>query len=224
MFRTASYCDKLEYVFDFLPQILDVVKKDLKNEHLKQNKAFLKHYFPGKNPRSLSLEDLIEGYTPWINEKDETFAEWLAARWILRKTELYDLFEERLKQVDPNFDQIDLLEEDFSQTLLDDSQKTYGVLDTLVFSVFNSVVFPDAFFKELKIKAKEEQLHIQEQCERQSEERDLEQLKLKYERQIQRLSDRYEKKLSGMHKKYLRDTEQLKKQLKNVKAESMSST
>lgn len=219
MFRTANYCEKLAYVFDFLPQIIETTKKDLKNEHLKQNKAFLKKYFPGKNPRSLGLEDLIEGYKSWIEEKDEEFAEWLAARWIMRKTELYDLFEERLKQVNPQFDQIEELEEDFSKNLIDQSAQEFSALDTFIFSVFNSVVFPDHFFQDLKQQAEEEQKALLEQEKLELEEQDIHELKSKYEREIKRLTDRYEKKLSGMHKKYIRDTEQLKTQIKKYRQE-----
>ena len=48
MLKETGYQEKIEIVAPWLDEIVETVKKDLKNEHLKVDKAFCKKYFLGK--------------------------------------------------------------------------------------------------------------------------------------------------------------------------------
>ena len=93
------------------------------------------------------------------------------------------------------------------------SEKQFGAAQTYLFSVLNSVVFPDAIFKEMETKARQEQHTVGEEKKRQDEQLSADAMKREHEREVARLTDKYEKKLIGLQKKYVTDVESLKKQV-----------
>lgn len=213
MLKDADYKEKFQLLSPWMVAIIDVVKKDLKNEHLKKDKVFFKKHFPGKQLKSLTSEELSQVYTAVIADGEENLGEFITTRWLLKKTEVYDLFEERLRSVNPKFDEIEELELDFSRELVQESSRSFDPVSTYIFSVMNSVVFPEEAYKELEKTALAFQEEEKGAITREQEERDLEVLQKKHEREISRLVDKYEKKLSGIQKKYLNDTENLKKRI-----------
>ena len=93
MKKNVSYVEKFESLEKFIPSIITDIKKDLKNEHIKDNLVFLKKYFQGKVIKKISLEELISVYAPLLIDKDnEDLAAFVANRWILQNSDVYDLF------------------------------------------------------------------------------------------------------------------------------------
>lgn len=218
MLKNATYKEKFVLLHDWIPSIVEEIKKDLKNEHLKKDWQFAKKYLPGKNIGKVTKEDLVDAYAKALKDSEdaEVLAEYMANRWLLKNTELYSYFEAKLSQINPNFSEIEEINHEQSQDIVNGAIIEYGPLRTYLFSVINSVVFPETVYQELGKKAKAHQEKEIEEHNAQEKNRSLESLKSHYELQIQRLTDKYEKKIIGLQKKYIQDTDSLKKQISNL--------
>lgn len=202
----------------WLASIVESVKKDLKNEHLKNDWQFCKQYLPGKNVSKVTVEEMVDAYGNALenSENAEALAEFISNRWLLKNCELYNYFEANLSRISPNFTELETIDEASSREIVRGAVEQYGAMKTYLFSVINSVVFPKEVYNELGQKAKtDEERRIVEECTL-HEKLSLEELQKDHELQIARLIDKYEKKLTGMQKKYTQDTESLKKQIINL--------
>lgn len=213
MLKEASYKEKLILLQDWLPEILADIKKDLKNDHLMRDLSFCKTYLSGRNPQKASHEELVQAYKRALIESQdaEEIAAFISNRWILKHTDMYQFFAHQLESVNPDFSTIDELDLQFSKELVDQAVAQFGPQLTYLFSTINAVVFPEEIYRQLSKHATENQqkkAHEQQQLEEQVS---LEHLKRTHEQQMARLVDKYEKKLIGLQKKYLTDTENLKK-------------
>lgn len=205
MLKDASYKEKFKLLNDWLPHIFETVKRDVKNDHLKKNPTFLKKYFQLKNINKMTTEDIVKGYDLALqtDENAEEIAEFLANRWMLKNTEVYNFFEEKLRKIYPNFTEITEIDQQNASTLMHEGIQHFGAQRVYLFSVINSVVFPQNILQQLQQKATDERqhpsTHKDENCSLQL--------------QLARITDKYEKKLLGLEKKYLQDIGNYKKQI-----------
>jgi hypothetical protein len=215
MLKDATYKEKFAILNEWLPQIIEQVKKDLKNEHLKKDARFCKEFLGGKHFTKASVEELAAAYEKVIREGEngEAVAEFICSRWLLKNSEIYQYFASALTALYPDFTEIAEIAEKEGIQIAEQSVKEFGALKTYLFSVINSVVFSDSIYKDLEQKARREVKEELERAEEQAVHKSFEDLKSGYEVQISRLTDKYEKKLSGLEKKYHQDTETLKKQI-----------
>lgn len=218
MYKTATYKEKLQDVKEWIPYMIDSIKKDLRNDHLKGDMPFVKKYLASKNIHKVTTEELAEAYEKAIRteENGENLAEFISSRWLLKNSELYHFFEKELSQINPDFSNLDEIAPQQAEKLIESSNREYGPLQTYLFSVLNSVVFPKEIFEKLKGEAKhhqEKQLHDAVQLKDQES---FENMRKEFEREMARLEDKYEKKLTGLQKKYLIDVEGLKKQIASL--------
>jgi hypothetical protein len=215
MLKNATYKEKFVLLKPWHAVIIDAVKKDLKNEHLKQDFQFCKKYLPGKSAQKLTTEELVDVYGVAVEdaESGEALAEFISNRWLLKNSDLYGFFEQKLSEINPNFTEIEELDADQSRKMLSHAVKEFGAARTYLFSVINSVVFPEQVYRELDKQAKDALAHEEKEAQKQAELEAANDSKLNYEQQIARLTDKYEKKLVGMQKKYIQDTDTLKKQV-----------
>jgi hypothetical protein len=218
MYKNASYREKFADLKEWVPFIIESVKKDIKNDHLKKDLYFFKKYFATKNLHKLGTDELADAYYRAIQEEDrgEEIAEFIASRWLLRNSELYELFQRELSRINPEFADLDELDQPQAQSLIELSNREFGAPHTYLFAVLNSVVFPKESFTSLKKQAVQHQETAEQQKQQQDEKQTIDSLKLVFEREIARLTDKYEKKLMGLQKKYLNDTEGLKKQVSQL--------
>lgn len=218
MYKDSSYKEKLIALKEWAPEIVDLIKKDLRNEHLKKDYGFLKKYFPGKAPQKVTPAEMAEAYLTAIEKEEsgEAIAEFMANRWMLQSTDVYGFFESELMKVNPDFDRIETLDEAVAEALLNKAQAKFGALTTYLFSVINSVAFSKGQFSKLLEKARKEKTENKASAEKEAEVKSFEDMKRAFEERMLRLEDKYEKKLDGMQKKYHRDTEMLKKQVANL--------
>jgi hypothetical protein len=214
MLKETGYQEKIELLAFWLEEIVDIIKKDLKAEHLRVDKTFCKKYFFGKNPSHISAKEMAVAYQSDIAAGNVGLAEFIATRWLLRNTDIYGYFETKIKAITPDFEALEELPQELSISLVNESIAQFGAKKTYLFSVFNSVVFSPSLYAQLKAWAEKET--EERRCAHAAEEKaeSLEAMQQKHSREMAALSDRYEKKLSGMQKKYLQDTEALKKQIR----------
>lgn len=218
MLKNSSYKEKFILLKEWMPLIIDSVKKDLKNEHLKRDPSFSRSYFPGKNLSKLTLEELVDAYTKAIadGEKAEELAEFIANRWLLKHSDLYYYFEQELAKIDPNFSEIHDIEQGLATKIMEGAIQQFGTISTYLFCVLNSVVFPEEIYKKLGHDASRKAVEQKEEAVAVKEKLSLEALQRGHEQDLARVIDKYEKKLIGMQKKYLTDVEMLKKQIANL--------
>lgn len=215
MLKDATYKEKCLRLKSWMPQIMETVKKDLKNDHLKKDFRFVKKYLTGKNINKLTTQDFVEAYVSALEQEEnaEEIAEFVTNRWLIKNTELYDYFEKALSEISTDFTQLAEIEPKKSQEIIDRSVVSFGAPRTYVFSIMNSVVFPTEIYEKLDMRAKEAQKKAEHEEAIQQKHIAHESLKQHYEEQIARLTDKYEKKLSGMERKYFQDIDALRKQI-----------
>lgn len=215
MLKNMTHKDKFVLLKKWMPIIVDSVKKDLKNEHLKKDPGFVKRYFPGKNPNKLTAEEVAEAYLDAIEQSEnaEELGEFISNRWLLKHSDLYYYFETELSKISPDFNEIEELDKQKSVEILEGAIHQFGTLPTYLFCVMNSVVFPKEVYDDLSGRAAVSVEQAQAEAAAQAEAKSAEQMQRSYELQIARLTDKYEKKLGGLQKKYAVDVDSLKKQI-----------
>lgn len=218
MLKETTYKEKFSMLSPWMPLIIEEVKRDLKNEHMKSNPVFVRHYFAGKNLSKITLQELVDAYTHAVaNQEDaEDLADYITNRWLLKHADLYMHFEQALMKINPNFSDLDLLDEESSLALMEGAIKEFGAPNTYLFCVLNSVVFPEKVFTLLAKRAEHDHRKSTEEAIEHQEKASIESMQRNYEQQIARLTDKYEKKLAGLQKKYSVDIEALKKQVANL--------
>jgi len=225
MLKETTYKEKFVMLAPWLAAIVDSVKKDLKNEHLKKDLGFVRQYFPGKNYNKLTSEELAAAYAHALanSENGEELAEFISNRWLLKHTDLYHYFEHKLSQINPNFNEIETLDLAAAEKMMEEAITLHGAPRTYLFCVLNSVVFPDEIYKRLNKRALEDIEKVTEQKAAFEEAQSVEKMKQNYEQRIARLTDKYEKKILGLQSMYTKDVESLKKQLANLQRKHHSS-
>ena len=215
MLKNKSNYEKFSMLSPWYEEILSEIKKDLKSDHLKRDVQFFKTYFPSKNINKITVEELVHGYSQALKNKElaENLGEFISNRWLFKHSDMYYYFEENLKALNNDFQELEELDSHFGDQLMKQASQKFGPKMTYIFSIMNSVVFPKATYDLLK-----EQALLETE---QGKESEVQELELKgwhekekfYELQISRLEERYKDKLLGMQKKYERDVEALKKQI-----------
>lgn len=215
MYKNATYKEKFADLQEWIPFLIDVVKKDLRQEHLKKDVYFVKKFLSSKNIHKVTTDELSQAYQKAIQEEEqgEQLAEFITSRWLLQNSELYEFFERQLTQINPDFASLEEIQPNQAQSLIKASVDQFGAPYTYIFSVLNSVVFPEESFRQLKTQAQQHQEKETVEAKQAHEQLTLEQSRKEFEREIARLTDKYEKKLAGLQKKYITDVDTLKKQV-----------
>lgn len=218
MSNEKNFKEKLIELEEWMPEIVDCVKKDLRSEHLKKDYNFSKKYFPGKNINKLENQEIIDGYVKALREEPEadSLAEFIVHHWIFKNSELYHFFEERLSKINPDFTEIKELSAEQADALEKEAFKEFGARKTYIFSQLNGVAFSKDHLKKMAGASIKERAESAKNAVQEAEARSLEEMKAAHAREIARLTDKYEKKLLGVQKKYAQDVEALKKQLSNL--------
>ncbi len=217
MLKESGYQEKFEMLQPWLVEIIDGVKRDLKNEHFRKDPGFCRRYFMGKNPNQVGSEEMAVAYAKEVREGNVGLGEFIATRWLLRNTDLYGFFEERLSKIDEQFEHLDTLDEKMSLELMNEAVHSFGAKKSYLFSVLNSVVFPKSVYDRFRTLALEESQSAARKENEEAESRSLEALQKRHAREIAAITDRYEKKLSGLQRKYLNDMEKARKEISSLK-------
>ncbi|HEY4831138.1 MAG TPA: hypothetical protein VIH61_01055, partial [Waddliaceae bacterium] len=136
MLKETGYQEKIEMLFPWLEEIIEVLKKDLKSEHLKIDKPFCKKYFLGKNPAQVQVKEMAEAYRTDIACGNVGLGEFIATRWLLKNSDVYGYFEEKLRAITSDFEQLEELPQDLSLSIVKAATLQFGAKKTYLFSVF----------------------------------------------------------------------------------------
>jgi hypothetical protein len=158
MLKEATAQEKFTLLNEWLPEIIQEIKKDLKNDHLKNDPKFLKKYI-GKNLQKVEVEDLVKSYSTAVAEGGmDHLAEFVYQRWLLKNTDIYDYFANQLEKVQEDFTELKEIDANTAKEIAERSCQQFGACKTYCFSVINSVVFPKTIFDDLNNRAKKRKL------------------------------------------------------------------
>lgn len=191
-------------------EILDTIKKDIRTDHLHTDPVFYRTYFGNRPQNRLTAEEIFAAYEKELLKGNDDLAEWVVNRWVFKHGDLYKHFAERLSEVNPDFDQIKQLTEEESARILEGAAEAHGAIPTFIFSLLNGVVFPQTVLDRLRKEADVEKVAREKKAVRDAEQESLDKILAAHQREVARLHD----KISGVQKKYEKDTEALKKQIK----------
>ncbi|MBX7066119.1 MAG: hypothetical protein K1X28_02700 [Parachlamydiales bacterium] len=190
--------------------ILNAIKKDIKQDHLGSDPEFYRTHFGSRPQNRLTAEEIFNAYEKELIQGNQELAEWVVNRWVFKNGDLYQIFADRLAKINPEFDKIQTLTEEESEKVLAGTVEKFGAVSTFLFVVLNGVVFPESVRSKLQRQAEVEKVELEKKTEAEEGRESLEKLLAAKEREIARLND----KILGVQKKYDRDTEALKKQIK----------
>ncbi len=215
MIKEDSYRLKFEKLEPWAVDIFQAIKKDLRNEHLLKTPSFAQKHFPKKGLDKLTNEEFASAYLKEIAEGDEELGERVVSRWVVKNGELYQFFAEELSKINPQFDEIENLPSDVSAFLLNASVSQFGIAETYIFCVMNTVVIEEGQLAKLKEMALAHKAlaKSQEKCVPLES---LESVRDHYEKEIRKLTEKYEKRMQGVERKYVQDVEGLKKQISQL--------
>ncbi len=213
MLKNATYVQKFTMLQSWLPAIIESIKKDLKNDHLRRNPGFIQQYFDVKILNKMGTESMSRGYAAALQAGDEAVGQLITARWLLRHSDMYDFFENQLQTIDPNFTELEELQPEQGRALMELSVAEFGATLTYLFTILNSVVFDSVTLQQLAKLAESETAERaakeQQQAGVKKEETTMRTLEL----ELARSKDKYEKRIAGLERKYLQDTEMLKREV-----------
>lgn len=195
---------------NWIVEVLNAIKKDIKTEHLGADPTFYRAHFGNRPQNRLTTEEIFAAYESELLKGNQELAEWVVNRWVFKHGDLYQVFAERLSQINPEFEEIKAISLEESKKILEGTVENFGAIPTFLFVVLNGVVFPEKVKEELHELALKEKEKIEEEKKLEAGKEGLEKLLAAKEREIARLND----KILGVQKKYDRDVEGLKKQIK----------
>src|SRR3990167_595178 len=90
-------------------QILEAIKKDIKQEHMDAHLEFYRKYFGNRPKKGLTTTEIFSAYAKELSEGNEEFSAWIVNRWVFKNGELYEHFVNQLSSINPDFASIETL-------------------------------------------------------------------------------------------------------------------
>ena len=115
--------------------ILDAIKKDIKQEHLGSDPQFYRAYFGNRPQNRLTSDEIFAAYENELLKGNEDFSAWVVNRWVFKHGDLYQVFADRLSQINSELDQIETLTEEKSREVLSGVVESFGAIPTFLFVV-----------------------------------------------------------------------------------------
>ena len=193
-------------------EILNAIKKDIKTDHLHTDPVFYRTHFGTRPQNRLTSEEIFAAYEKELLQGNQDLSEWVVNRWVFKHGDLYKHFADGLSKVNPNFSEIEQLSAQESEQILKGAAESFGAIATFLFSLLNGVVFPESVLEYLRKAAEEEKSTLEKRGKLDAEQQSLEKIIAAHQREIARFNDR----IDGVQKKYTKDTEALKKQIKSL--------
>jgi len=216
--KVQSWSDRYSLLSPWFMDIMTVVKKDCKQEHLRLDPQFVRQHFNGQPVHKIRVEDMRAVYLQQVLAGNERLAEFISNRWVFRNMELYRFFETELQEISPDFEEIKELSDEQATGLIELALKQFGVEKVFCFVLFNEVALPDKIFNQLQRDALEV-LANRQQVEESSKEEDVNK---KHLQELERVKSKYEKKLVEMAKKYQSELNQLRVENERLKIQSQA--
>lgn len=153
MIKEETYLEKFIRLEPWMDAIFKVIKKEIKNEHLRNTPQLIRKYFSKKFFNKLANEEIKEAYLKEILEGNNEISEWVVSRWIYKNVNIYQFFSMQLSRINPKFDKIKTIPEAKALSLMRSAALQFGSVPVYIFSVLNEVAFPEPVFEMLRAEA-----------------------------------------------------------------------
>jgi hypothetical protein len=150
MIQEESCQAKFATLLPWLGNIIQEIKKEIKLEYLPRKTALIHKYFTHKSIAKLSTEDLVIAFKQEIENGNEDLCDWMCNQWVYKYTAVYQFFADFLSKLYPDFETITLIEGEAAQRLMNQSVLRFGAVVTYIFSIFNTVKFPEEIYQKLR--------------------------------------------------------------------------
>lgn len=198
--------------------IVTVVKRDCKSEHLRLDPIFVRQHFGGIPVQRITLEEMRAVYLQQILAGHERLAEFIANRWLFRNMDIYRFFEQSLEKISPEFEKITELPLEQAEVLLKEACEQFGCEKTFCFVAINDVVLPKPLFERLQREALEHLSSRQKDQPLDEQEGAADRLRV----EMDRLKERHEKKVAEMSKKHQQEVQRLQREISQLKVDLQS--
>jgi hypothetical protein len=212
-----TWSGRFSLLTPWFSDIIDAVKRDCKNEHLRLNPHFVKEYFAGLPMHMINLEEMRVVYLRLILAGNEQVAEFISNRWLFRHMELYNFFEKALSEVSTEFEKIQELPADKSLAIIQTACEQFGCEKVFCFVVINDVVIPQNVFDRLQRQA------VESLAMRQKEQEGSLSVEEKWRQDVEKLKERQEKKIQEMTKRHQIEVQKLSAEIVKLREQISSS-
>lgn len=219
MVKTISYQEKMEKVAEWIPQILEEIKRDIKREHLRKVPLFSQRFFSGKNIASVTTEEIIEVYTTLLKRGESQLFDQVCYFWQVKHPEIYPFFQSKLSTLSEDVSTITEIDDTLAKEIIDQAVAEFGAVNTYLFAYFYEVAFSEAIYEALRERALVETHTLRAQQNQEEEARDCALLRAQHERILVRMREKYEKKLAALEDKYHTDIGRLRQELALLRQE-----
>lgn len=146
---------KIQQLSSLFPLIISDIKKDIKNELIKFDYATFKKLFGKCYVAKLTVQELAP---PLFQEiaTNPKLEDWIVERWVEKNADMYRFFAQLLSQVNPNFEEIQSIDDKVGETIANAAVAEFGAKKAYLFSLLNKVAFSPALFEKLKAQAMKE--------------------------------------------------------------------
>ena len=156
MINEESFRSKIQKLQPWFGRLVEEIKKEVKAELLRQYPKIYQRHFSRMHFVKCSAKDLAGPLLQEVLAGDEELGEWLASRWIVKNSDMFQFFAEWLMKINPDFEKIERLDDNQGTALLKAATERYGAQKTYLFSVLNSVAFSPALFDSLAALARDD--------------------------------------------------------------------
>lgn len=213
--QEKSLKEKFAILDDWIVEIIHPIKKDLRQDHLTQDRVFAHKYFRGKTLNKITTEEFVKVYKGAVQneEKGEQIGEFLFHRWLMKNTDIYYLFDRELSKISEDYTTLKSIDRETSQKIKQKSFEQFGPEKTYLFCLLNGVVFDQQTLDEIAKEANAARKKAIQQGEERKTQQEKEAEIRNHEAEISKLKNKYEDRLAGLEKKYEKDVSALKKQV-----------
>lgn len=208
-----TWAGRFSLLSPWFSDIIAVVKRDCKSEHLRLDPLFVRQYFGGTSVQRISLEEMRAVYLQQILSGHERLAEFVANRWLFRNMDIYRFFEEALQKISPDFEKIGELTQEQADDLIKQASEKFDSEKVFCFVAINDVVLPKDPFERLQRQA----LECLSKRQKESPVGEDGEVEDRWRGEMDRMKERHEKKIAEITKKHQQELQRLQKEIAQMK-------
>jgi len=140
---------KIQKLQPWFSKLVFEIKKDVKGELFTKYPKIYQRHFSKTYFAKLPFEELAAPLLKEVLAGDENLAEWICSLWVVKNEEMYNFFAQRLILINPDFEKIETLTEAQGESLMKDGVAQFGPVKTYLFSILNSVAFPETILNKM---------------------------------------------------------------------------
>lgn len=208
-----TWAGRFAILSPWFSDIMNVVKRDCKSEHLRLDPVFVRQHFGGVPIHRITVEELRAVYMQQILGGHNRLAEFVTNRWLFRNMDVYRFFEDSLQKIAVDFEKIAELTKEQAEPLIADALLKFDAEKVFCFITINEVAIPNECFEKLQRQA------LEKLAERQEREPEGDKKDGLLRQEMTRIKERHEKKIQELTKKHQQELQRLQIEVSSLRAD-----